>query len=170
MLKVYTSRYSNPELMTGKYTVVGITRGSPKFPLGYRLDGNIIEIAPPGWLFNEYDREKFTQQYFRNIDKIGIVKILSIINKYLDLGKDVVLCCYEDVRKPNEWCHRLVFSEWLEKMTGEKIEELIDPSEIKLPKVKNVKPLRNSRDNDVPHKEKERYADTLQMTLFDNRQ
>ena len=38
---IYTSRYSNPELKTGNYTVVGITRGAPKFPLRYTLAGNI---------------------------------------------------------------------------------------------------------------------------------
>lgn len=36
---IYTSRYSNPELKTGNYTVVGITRGAPKFPLRYTLAG-----------------------------------------------------------------------------------------------------------------------------------
>lgn len=39
---IYTSRYSNPELKTGNYTVVGITRGAPKFPLRYTLAGNIM--------------------------------------------------------------------------------------------------------------------------------
>ena len=56
---IYTSRYSNPELKTGNYTVVGITRGAPKFPLRYTLAGNIMEIAPPGYLFNEYNRERY---------------------------------------------------------------------------------------------------------------
>lgn len=64
MLKIYTSRYQNPELSNGSYTVVGITRGAPKFPLRYVLAGNIIEIAPPGYLFNEYDRTRFTRPYF----------------------------------------------------------------------------------------------------------
>ena len=32
---VYTSRYSNPELKTGKYTAVRISLGTPKWPIGY---------------------------------------------------------------------------------------------------------------------------------------
>ena len=44
---IYTSRYQNPELATGRYTVVGITRGKPKFPLKYELAGNIIEMPRP---------------------------------------------------------------------------------------------------------------------------
>ena len=44
--KIFTSRYSNPELAGDKYTVVGVTRTPPKFPLRYQLQGNIAEIAP----------------------------------------------------------------------------------------------------------------------------
>lgn len=136
---IYTSRYSNPELKTGKYTVVGITRGAPKFPLQYRLDGNIMDIAPPGYLFNEYDRARFTPAYFRHMDKTGVNQIAQILRGYEAMGKPVVLCCYEDVRKPNEWCHRLVFAEWWMSRTGEVIEELPDPSPNKwLPKAEPV--------------------------------
>lgn len=135
---IYTSRYSNPELRTGKYTVVGITRGAPKFPLHYRLDGNIMDIAPPGYLFNEYDRGRFTPRYFQHMDRTGVVKIRKILSQYEAMGKPVVLCCYEDVRKPNEWCHRLVFAEWWKARTGEVIEELYDPTEVKKPSETHV--------------------------------
>ena len=127
---IYTSRYQNPELATGHYTVVGVTRGAPKFPLKYPLAGNIMEIAPPGYLFNEYDRARFTPRYFQNMDRQGAQKIAHILAQYEKQGEDVVLCCYEDVRKPNEWCHRLVFAEWWESRTGEKIPELPDPSHV----------------------------------------
>lgn len=136
---IYTSRYSNPELKNGEYTVVGITRGAPKFPLQYRLDGNIMDIAPPGYLFNEYNRVRFTPAYFSHMDKIGVNRIAKILEGYESKGKPVVLCCYEDVRKPHEWCHRLVFAEWWKERTGEVIEELPDPSPNKwLPKSKTV--------------------------------
>ena len=127
---IYTSRYSNPELQSGKYTVVGITRGAPKFPLKYALSGNSIEIAPPGYLFNENDRVKFTPAYFRHMDRTGARRIAGILASYerIDRSKDVVLCCYEDVRIPGEWCHRLVFAEWWLARTGERIEELPDSS------------------------------------------
>lgn len=134
MPRVYTSRYSNPELTSGKYTVVGVTRGAPRFRLGYELSGNIIEIAPPGYLFNENDRDRFTEPYFKHMDKVGVTRVHTLISRYLTMGKDVVLCCYEDVRKPDEWCHRLVFTEWWARRTGEIIEELQDPSEVKAPR------------------------------------
>lgn len=133
---IFTSRYSNPELKTGDYTVVGITRGAPKFPLQYQLAGNIIEFAPPGYLFNEYDRGRFTPPFFRHLDKVGVPRAMQLMQRYIDLGKPVVFCCYKDVRKPGEWCHRLVFAEWWESRTGELIEELKDPSPCKWAKPK----------------------------------
>lgn len=156
--KIYTSRFSNPELKTGKYTVCGIVRGMPKFSLGYALDGNIIQIAPPGYLFNENDREVFTSKYFDYMEKqkFGFGVIQAYLNEYLSMGKDLVLCCYEDVRIPGEWCHRLVFAEWYEKKTGIRIEELPDPSIPKIPKVKKVEAL-----NSEPKK-----TEFEQMSLF----
>lgn len=131
-MKIYTSRFTNPELTSGDFTVLGIVRGMPKFPLKYELAGNIIEFAPPHYLFNEYDRSRFTPRYFKHMDEVGIDFAKDKLNGYARYGKDLVLCCYEDVRKPNEWCHRLVFAEWIKERTGYNITELPDPSEIRL--------------------------------------
>lgn len=128
---IYTSRFSNPELNSGKYTVVGIVRGLPRFKLKYERAGNIIDIAPPRELFNEYNRERFTGPYMAHLDRLGVERISGQIQKYVDMGKDVVLCCYEDVRQPNEWCHRLVFASWWMKRTGQVIPELKDDSPVK---------------------------------------
>jgi len=131
MAKLYTSRFSNKELESEKYTVVGVVRSMPRFPVKYMISGNITQIAPPGYLWNENDRDRFKAPYYRHLEKAGYPLIGAIIRTYLENGKDVVLCCYEDVRKPNEWCHRLVFAEWWYEKTGQKIDELPDPSEIK---------------------------------------
>ena len=131
--KIFTSRYSNPELAGDKYTVVGVTRTPPKFPLRYQLQGNIAEIAPPGWLFSETNVERFRTPYFRYLDKTGPFQIKRILENYLSYGKDVVLCCYEDVRVPGEWCHRTVFAAWWKLQTGQEICELFNSQEPKLP-------------------------------------
>lgn len=155
-MTIWTSRFSNPELQTGNYTVLGIVRGLPRFKLKYQLDGNIIQIAPPRYLFHEENREVFTKQYFQYMNSQGIEKIELLLDIYKSNGKDIVLCCYEDVRIPDEWCHRLVFAEWYEEKTGGiKIEELSDPSAIKYPKRK--KPI------EIQSKQPE----YKQMTLFD---
>lgn len=129
MAKIWTSRFSNPELKSGEYTVVGIVRSLPRFPLKFTLAGNIIDIAPPRALFKENDLNKFVEPYCRNLDRIGFHAINEQIRHYLNQGKDVVLCCYEDVRKgPHNWCHRIVFADWWLQQTGEQILELKDDS------------------------------------------
>lgn len=128
---LYTSRFQNPELKSGNYTVVGIVRGLPRFKLGYERAGNIIDIAPTRELFRVEARGEFTQPYKAHLDEVGFERISAQIQKYVDLGKDVVLCCYEDVREPDEWCHRLVFAEWWFEKTGERIPELYNPAPIK---------------------------------------
>ena len=129
---IYTSRFSNPELQSGEYTVVGIVRYLPKYKLKYDLAGNIFDIAPTKALFNVYDREDLSPPYKAHLDAVGFEKISEQIHKFVAQGKDVVLCCYEDVRLPDEWCHRLVFAEWWLDQTGEIIAELQDNSPIKI--------------------------------------
>lgn len=143
MPKIYTSRFSNKELETGNYAVVGVVRSMPKFPVKYQIKGNIIQIAPPGSLWNENNREKFKAPYYKHLEQAGYTVIAEIVNEYLENGKDVVLCCYEDVRKPNEWCHRLVFAEWWYEKTGQKIEELYDPSPVQGWKKANEKEVQS---------------------------
>ena len=76
MAKLYTSRFSNKELETGKYTVVGVVRSMPKFPVKYRIAGDIIQIAPPGYLWNE--NKSFFSILILNYQKIIIVIHCSI--------------------------------------------------------------------------------------------
>ena len=45
---IYTSRFSNPELKTGKYTAVRISVGSPRWKVGYDISGAISELMPKG--------------------------------------------------------------------------------------------------------------------------
>lgn len=136
MARIWTSRFSNRELASGKYTVVGIVRGLPKFPLKYPLAGNIKEIAPSYWTFRLENKEEYRKSYIRDLDRVGIRKIYELLNQYLALGKDVVLCCYEDVRDETQWCHRVMFAEWWLKHTGEVIEELYNPTPLRVRKPK----------------------------------
>ena len=63
---------------------------------------------------------------------IGVEYIRKLIAGYELLGKDVVLLCYEDVRKgESDWCHRTIFADWWREKTGEVIPELPDPSPVK---------------------------------------
>lgn len=126
---VYTSRYSNPEMKTGKYTAVRISLGTPKWPIGYNLDAEMKDLMPFG-LLGKFERyEDFERAYFERLDQKGVQRIFSQLQRFERLGKDVVLLCYEDIRKgPDDWCHRRTFADWWLKNTGEALPELFDPT------------------------------------------
>ena len=122
---IYTSRYSNQaQLSDPRYIKIGITLGKPKFALRYQVDATITELAPSGAMFHIYDRKIFTEQYFARMNRLGVGGVQDLLEPYVEEGKDLVLLCYEDLRKPGEWCHRQVFAEWWEKKTGVRIQEL----------------------------------------------
>lgn len=131
---IYTSRYSNKELKNSRYMAVRISVGKPRWNLGYDIYADIPELEPFG-LVNVHDHEVFKKLYFKRLDGFGVDRIKSkieAVKKIADeMKKDIVLLCYEDVRKENVWCHRLVFAEWWEEKTGERIYELADYSPVK---------------------------------------
>ena len=94
---VYTSRYSNPELRTGKYTAVRISLGTPRWNIGYNLDAEMPDLMPFG-LLHKFDLyEDFERAYFARLDQKGVKRILSQLQRFEGMGKDVVLLCYEDI-------------------------------------------------------------------------
>lgn len=124
---LYVSRYSNPILRSGDYVTVSISVGSPRWPLGYELNGDIGMLKPFGLLQIE-DKETYHRAYMSRLNKYGLDKIEAAMRPFFASGEDVVLLCYEDLRKDDQWCHRTMFAEWWLEQTGEIINELPDPS------------------------------------------
>jgi len=125
-VRIWASRFHNRQLRNRPDLVkVAITVGNPRWPLGYEFV-ELRKLAPYGRLFHINDREEFTTTYFEKMDRIGAGAISKWLQEISEThgGKDLVLLCYEDVRKPGEWCHRQVFAEWWRRETGEIIEEL----------------------------------------------
>ena len=108
------------------------------------------------------DREDFKKAYYEKLNGIGKDRIISMVMKMerdaAAQGKDLVLLCYEDVRIPEDWCHRTVFAEWWVENTGEIIEELPDPNPPKGKKVSTA-----SKKPEVQAKPDDGYQ---QMSLF----
>ena len=65
---VYTSRYSNPELKTGKYTAVRISLGTPKWPIGYNLDAEMKDLMPFG-LLGKFERYEDFESWTRKVSR-----------------------------------------------------------------------------------------------------
>lgn len=133
---ILTSRYANPELKSGAYTAVRISIGTPRWNLGYTLAGELKDLMPWG-LRNIEDREVFKSKYETRLNEIGVDRITRQLRRFENLGKPVVLLCYEDLRKGGDnWCHRTMFAEWWLEQTGERISELVDNSKFIPAKIK----------------------------------
>lgn len=141
---MYTSRYGNKELRNDGYYPVGISLGRPKFDTGYAIRNQCYALAPKNDMFGR-EFEEFRLLYFSKLDSIGKDKIVGIVRNLERIakaeGKELVLLCFEDIRNPENWCHRTIFAEWWKNTTGEEVKELKDDSEIKGLKKKEEAPI-----------------------------
>lgn len=90
---------------------VATSVGKPKWMPG--IDA-INEMAPYGLLtgYTEFEfRLKYHDRLDKNEDKVKAA-LLRLSAKYP--GERLVLLCWEDLRKPDLWCHRTMLAEWLE--------------------------------------------------------
>nr|DAL67080.1 MAG TPA: hypothetical protein [Caudoviricetes sp.] len=162
-MAIWVSRYSNKELQNGNYYPVGISIGTPKFPLGYTLRKQCYSLAPKGYMLN-MELDRFKTAYYEKLEGIGTDRIIDMVEKMDEEarteGKELVLLCYEDVRVPGDWCHRTVFAEWWAENTGELIEELTDPTP---PKGKKQSKADNKKPVKEAAKEESGYE---QMSIF----
>lgn len=148
---IYTSRYANPELKLGSYTLIRISLGVPRWRTGYTIAGAIKELMPSG-LRHINDIDEFCRLYYERLDSFGVRLIKEQLNYYESFGKPVVLLCFEDIRKGGEnWCHRTAFAKWWKSRTGEDIPELKDDSffkiEGKIPMLPDVPSSSNNLQN-----------------------
>lgn len=128
-MKFYTSRYSNKDLAEADVHCVGVTLYPPRFPLRFKLEGNISQFAPRKSYFKTTDKELFRKKYMEQMDRLGKEEVSYLLGRYAEDGKDVVLLCYEDVTcdDPNKnWCHRQLLAEWLKENLGLDVEEYPD--------------------------------------------
>lgn len=123
-MRIFMSRWANRELAHLTCQPVGISRGTPRFPTGYRYR-QARELAPNNETWAQRDMEAFRLSYLRQLEEIGLD---TIVGRLEEIGREarglpLVLLCYEDVTKPGEWCHREHLSAWLRER-GVEIREL----------------------------------------------
>ena len=134
--RVWTSRYANPALRADDgLAKAGITLGRPQMPLRYVWTQERMLAPDSAWLHAA--RPEFEWRMVVKLFDLGIERAEAILRRESALvvpGKeprwrDVVLLCFEDVRRPGEWCHRQIVAAWLGEH-GLVVEELADPSEV----------------------------------------
>ena len=116
-MRIYTSYFGNiKKIQEAGILPICIARGVPKFFHGISMQ----EFAPYSFMLSgNLSREEYIDNYNKILAKLNPTKSLQSIY-VLAHGKDVALLCYE---KPTEFCHRHLLADWLEKATGQKIEE-----------------------------------------------
>lgn len=122
-MKLHTARFSNAGCK-GTGLPVGIVCGKPKWPTP--AEGRFIdELAPDPWCL-KMPKAEFEAKYRAKLDKLGVARIRELLERVAqDSGRDdVVLLCYEDLRKSGEWCHRRMFAGWWQEKTGEPVYEV----------------------------------------------
>ncbi len=121
MSELYTSRWQNGELRKLPVLPVGISRGVPKFRLGYRYR-RLMELAPSQETFAIEDREEFERAYRQGLEQIGLETIMRKLERISREagGLPLALLCFERV---DEFCHRHVLRDFLTER-GVEIREL----------------------------------------------
>ena len=122
MVELFTSRWQNRALETAPVVAVGISRGSPKFRVGYRY-GRLPDLYPDGWMLGVEDDARFEKVYRAKLDGLGVDRIAAQLVGISaeEGGRPLCLLCYE--ADPAR-CHRSAFARWWFEQTGQKVPEL----------------------------------------------
>jgi hypothetical protein len=121
-VELFTARYVDYDPVWG--VAVRTTVG---FPRGWRY-GPLEHIRPvtPYGLLHIKSREAFAQQYLARLDHAGATaveaRLAGIAGRHG--GRPLWLCCFEDLSKPGEWCHRTLLAEWIEERLGIAVTEV----------------------------------------------
>lgn len=111
---------ASPTLWTGSFArlkgrTVPVVSIAAKLPPGWKGVPVYKRLAPPLWIARLKDRPReFVREYNRHVlSKVNPEKVLDMLSGY------VMLCS----ARPNEFCHRRIVAEWLERSTGVTVPE-----------------------------------------------
>lgn len=119
-IEVFTSHWRSPILEDVDAQAISISRGEPRWALPFRYR-RLRALAPDNETWAQEDREAFEESYIRQLDALGIQRILGDVEQ-VSGGKPAVLLCWE--RPTDPWCHRWTLAQWIEEKAGIVIPEL----------------------------------------------
>lgn len=123
MKQLYTSNYARCGRNENAYA---ISARPPEWYGGERL----LFLAPHwsdvrAFKYGAMSEEEYTRRYLHKLEVESDLNPQDVADALPD---GAILLCYE---RPNEFCHRHVFAEWLRQADGIRIEEWKTPSERK---------------------------------------
>ena len=134
-----TARYLNSNIDPNIHAPVRISLGVPKFKLPYEIADAWDFLMPESDMLTVKEYESYKVQYFKLLEYREADKLVRTDYG----GKEPVLLCFEDIRKPSLWCHRRMFAEWYEMKIGRVVEELEEADPIQWSKAE-LKAMRDT--------------------------
>jgi hypothetical protein len=121
-VKLFTARYADydPTWGIAVRTSVGVPKGWRHGPLEH-----VRRLTPYG-LLHVTDRAEFTQLYIERLERVGVEAIFARFEGISDAHdcRPLVLLCFEDVRRLDNWCHRTILGAWLRDRLDIEVPEL----------------------------------------------
>jgi hypothetical protein len=123
---VYTYRWADAQSLPSFWVPVRVSIGCPHYWPGARELDAIHELMPYEILGRVHGPKLFEKRYRERLDGFGPERIQRRFERLFERHgeRPLVLCCYEDLRKPGEWCHRSFLRSWWQERTGMVIDEL----------------------------------------------
>jgi hypothetical protein len=125
-LRLFTSRFGAAnEIIQSGAVPVRISIGHPRFRLPYQLVEKLPDLMPTRDML-EMAIEPYRSLFVSRLEKAGVESLraqFEAIAKKHD-NPSLVLLCFEDLRKPGQWCHRTMAARWLEHEGFDPIDEL----------------------------------------------
>jgi len=115
-MKIYTSYFARmKDLRKANILPVSVALWSPAWYVGVKFPS----VAPtPFMMGSNCSHERYLAEYDRILSRLNANEIVEQLQK-ISRGRDVALLCYE---KPEDFCHRHLLAEWLNKQ-GFEVEE-----------------------------------------------
>jgi hypothetical protein len=71
---MFTTRYANQQLANAAVCPIKTSRGEPKFPLRYTIEGESMLIAPP-WRLMKLQEDEFVMEYRAHLERCGVFNL-----------------------------------------------------------------------------------------------
>lgn len=154
---LYTSYFAKIKDLPKDVVVVGICLKPPKGFVGV----NYKPLAPLWYFFSKWketqDNDYYIECYNKEVlGKLSIEQVLNDIYRLTGQRDNICFVCYE---KPNDFCHRHLFSKWLNEHGYVCVEYNYENN-----KITNKKGIKKDLENKDAIIEKDKYE---QLTLFD---
>jgi hypothetical protein len=126
---LFTSHYSCKALLDERLACVRISVGMPRWPLKYELVGHCKLLMPRRNML-KLPMDEYWEEYAKILEGHGVEAIQEDLARLSVLanGRPLVLLCFEDLTKPDLWCHRRMFASWWEDKTTVFVPELEPPA------------------------------------------